>query len=109
MALRSPRPASSPSPLAAARGAIERTWRAVSDFSARVYYKAGQDDIFFLAGGITFNFLLAAIPFLLLVISIVGYVLQATVPNPEQSVVEYMENLLPTSPRVIEFTEGLVR
>src|SRR5688572_3273 len=51
--------------LAAAKGAIQRTFRTLSDFSGRVYNKAGADDIFFLAGGIAFNVMLAALPFLL--------------------------------------------
>ncbi len=98
----------SSSTLAAARGAISRTARGLGDFATRVYQKAGSDDIFFLAGGIAFNFLLAAIPFLLLLVAIFGFVLQATVPNPEEAVVEYMLDILPTSPRMVEFARDLV-
>lgn len=99
--------AESASPLAAARGAIERTYRGFGDFAARVYNKAGEDDIFFLAGGIAFNVLLAAIPFLLLLISIFGYVLQATVDDPQAVVVAYIDRILP-SERVSEFTREVV-
>jgi membrane protein len=108
MAQRSPRPASTPSPVAAAKGAVDRTWRALADFSSRVYAKAGADDIFFLAGGIAFNFLLAAIPFLLLIISILGYVLESRVPDPEAAVVDYITNLLPTSPTVVGLAKNMV-
>src|SRR5690554_6175167 len=90
------------SPMAAAWGAVTRTARGLGDFATRVYQKAGSDDIFFLAGGIAFNFLLGAIPFLLLLVAIFGFVLQATVPNPAEAVVDYMVDILPTSPRIIE-------
>jgi membrane protein len=80
----------------------------VLDFSRRVYNKAGDDDIFFLAGGIAFNFLLAAIPFLLLLISLFGFVLQRNVADPEAAAVEYVLTILPASPGVIQFTREIV-
>ena len=89
--------------LGAARGAIERIFRGVGGFSARVYHKAGQDDIFFLAGGIAFNILLGAIPFFLLLVAIFGYVLRFGVEDPQQAVVEYVFNILPESPDLREF------
>lgn len=94
--------------LSAAKGAARRTLGGFMDFAGRVYAKAGTDDIFFLAGGIAFNFLLAAIPFLLLLISIFGFVLQATVADPQAAVVEYILDILPASPRVIDFTREAV-
>jgi membrane protein len=99
---------SSASPLHAAKGAVRRTVRGLGDFSSRVWHKAGADDIFFLAGGISFNFLLAAIPFLLLLISIFGFVLQATLADPQEAAVDYIIGVLPTSPRVVEFARDMV-
>jgi membrane protein len=108
MAARFRRSAPSEPLLTTAWGAVRRTFSLIGDFSARVYQKAGDDDIFFLAGGIAFNFLLAAIPFLLLLISVFGFVLQATVADPEGAAVEYVLTILPGSPRVVEFTRELV-
>ena len=102
---RSPSPAS---PAAAAKGAIDRTLRQFGDFAGRVYNKSGADDVFFLAGGIAFNVLLGAVPFILLLVSIFGYVLQATLPDPQAAAVEYVLRILPASQAVIDFTEDRV-
>lgn len=93
---------------AATRGALVRIGRGAYDFGARVYDKAGQDDIFFLAGGIAFNVLVGAIPFLLLLIGVFGYVLRFTLDDPQQAVVNYVVGILPASPRVITTTRELV-
>jgi membrane protein len=108
MARRIARRAGSGSLVAAAKGAVQRTFRSTGDFAARVWHKAGDDDIFFLAGGISFNFLLAAIPFLLLLIAAFGYILSANVSDPESAAVQYVLSILPTSPRVVEFTRETV-
>ena len=94
-------------PVAAAKGAISRIYRDVADFVTRVYNKAGSDDIFFLAGGIAFNFLLAAVPFLLLLIAIFGYVLQANIADPVEAAGRYIDSLFP-SPELRESARQLV-
>jgi membrane protein len=93
----------------AARAALLRMARASGDFSRRVYQKAGDDDIFFLAGGIAFNVLVAALPFLLLLIAAFGYVLKSAVDDPEQAAVEYLLSILPPSQRIVTLTRTLVR
>jgi membrane protein len=83
--------------LGAARGAIDRLLRGLWGFTTRVWNKAGQDDIFFLAGGIAFNVMLGAIPFFLLLVAIFTFVLRVTVDDPQQALVEYVFNVLPES------------
>ena len=83
-------------------------WRGSLDFVTRVYNKAGQDDIFFLAGGIAFNVLVAVIPFLLLLVAIFGYVLQAVVEDPRQAAVNYVLSILPASAGVVRMTRTVV-
>ncbi len=95
-------------PLAAALGAYDRILRGGLDFCGRVYRKAGQDDIFFLAGGIAFNVLVGAIPFLLLLIAIFGFFLQATLEDPQQAAINYVIGILPPSERVLELTRSTV-
>lgn len=94
--------------LAAAKGAVQRTFRTISDFSGRVYNKAGADDIFFLAGGIAFNVMLAAIPFLLLLVAIFGYVLERTVADPRATALEYVSSILPASPEVVRVADQMI-
>jgi membrane protein len=83
---------------AAALGALSRLLVGTRDFAGRVYRKAGQDDIFFLAGGIAFNIIVGAVPFLLLLISIFGFVLRAQVADPQQAAIDYVFAILPPSP-----------
>lgn len=94
--------------VAAARGALARIGHGTLDFIIRLYTKAGQDDIFFLAGGIAFNVLVGAIPFLLLLVAIFGYVLRAVSDDPAQAVVNYVIANLPASREVVTFTRDRV-
>jgi membrane protein len=47
-----------------------------------VVSKADDDNIFFMAGAITFNFLVAVVPLILLVIGISGFLLTSRLPDP---------------------------
>ena len=93
----------------AARAALSRMTRGGLDFSRRVYQKAGDDDIFFLAGGIAFNVLIAALPFLLLLIAVFGFVLKRAVDDPEQAAVNYVLSILPPTQRIVALTRSIVR
>jgi membrane protein len=93
---------------AAASGALDRIVGGGRDFAARVYHKAGQDDIFFLAGGIAFNILLGAVPFLFLLISILGFALRTYVDDPVDVAVRYILEVLPASQDMVQYTTNLV-
>lgn len=58
---------------------------AVADYARRVWVNSGEDRIFFLAGAIAFNILLAAVPFAVLLISGLTFVLGL---SPDASVAE---------------------
>ena len=45
----------------------------VADYARRVWDNAGEDNVFFLAGGIAFNILLAIVPFTLLLVTGLAY------------------------------------
>lgn len=72
-----------------------RVWDAARDYARRVWVSSGEDDIFFLAGGIAFNILLAAVPFVLLVISGLIYALRLTPDDSVAEVRELLDRFLP--------------
>jgi membrane protein len=72
-----------------------RLWWSLRDYAKRVVDNAGEDNIFFLTGGIAFNILLAAVPFMLLLLSGLGYLLDTDAAAASQSVYEFIDNLLP--------------
>ncbi len=58
---------------------------------------AGEDNVLFLAGGIAFNILLAAVPFVLLLVWFLTFLLDRTSAhaNPTEVVTHYIDRLLP--------------
>jgi membrane protein len=74
---------------------ISLLWTA-RDYLKRVWDNCAEDNVLFLAGGIAFNILLAAIPFLLLLLTGLTYLLPA-IANvaPEQAVQQFADRLLP--------------
>ncbi|MGI8499287.1 MAG: YihY/virulence factor BrkB family protein [Gemmatimonadaceae bacterium] len=65
------------------------------DYAKRVWDNAGEDDIFFLAGGIAFNILLAAVPFFLLLFSGLGYLLNKSTKESSDTVWQLIHQFLP--------------
>lgn len=72
-----------------------RVWWSFRDFAKRVWDNAGEDNIFFLTGGISFNILLAAVPFMLLLLSGLGFLLDEDADAASRTVYQFIENLLP--------------
>jgi len=67
----------------------------VHDYIRRVWDNSADDNIFFLASGVAFNILLAAVPFFLLLVSGLGYVLNMSPAASMARVSELMDRLLP--------------
>lgn len=77
--------------------------RAAGDFIRRVWKKAEQDQIFFMAGAIAFNVLVAVVPLILAVLGIAGLLLQSRYgAGAEETLVRYIFEALP--PVSAEFT-----
>jgi membrane protein len=77
------------------RSFLHRLWWAVKDYARRLWDVAGEDNISFLAGGIAFNLLLAAVPFTLLLLSGLGYVLNESAEQSSNTVWGFIDNLMP--------------
>ncbi len=73
---------------------IRLAWT-LRDFAKRVWDNSGEDNIFFLAGGIAFNLLLAAVPFVLLLVAGLGYLLGDSSGRPVDVVAAILHRLLP--------------
>jgi membrane protein len=69
----------------------------VRDYLKRIWDNSAEDNVLFLASGIAFNLLLAAIPFLLLLIAGLTYLLPAIsdTSNPSTAVNAFIDRLLP--------------
>jgi len=81
------------------RSFVARLGWTLRDYAKRVWDNSGEDNVLFLAGGIAFNLILAAVPFILLLVNGVTYLLpifvhSAPVNNASQ-VYEYLDRLLP--------------
>jgi len=77
------------------RSFLHRLWWAVTDYARRLWDVAGEDNISFLAGGIAFNLLLTAVPFTLLLLSGLGYVLNESAEQSSNTVWGFIDNLMP--------------
>lgn len=65
------------------------------DFARRVYEKAGEDNIFFLAGAISFNILVAFVPLFLFAVGVAGIVLTSRFPDPGLALVDLLGEQIP--------------
>lgn len=69
--------------------------RDLRDFFQRVYSKAAEDNIFFMAGAISFNLLVAVVPLLLLSVGLSGILLSARFGDPTAVIVSQISEVLP--------------
>lgn len=78
-----------------ARPFVVRLLWSTRDFIRRVWDNTAEDNAFFLAGGIAFNILLAAVPFALLLVSGMGYLLNFSADASATEVAALVTQLLP--------------
>ena len=80
-------------------------------FLRRVYEKAGDDNIFFLAGAIAFNVVVAIVPLLLFAVGIAGLLLSARFGDPTTVIVGRLLDYIPAiggSINLIETVRGAI-
>jgi len=77
---------------------VRFAWHDVRSFVGRVIEGADESNVPFLASGLTFDALLAAVPFLVLLLSVVGYVLSAEAGRAQIEIHDYVQRFLPSVP-----------
>ncbi|HET9984014.1 MAG TPA: YihY/virulence factor BrkB family protein [Longimicrobiales bacterium] len=88
---------------------LSRGWAAFLDLVRRVYDKAGEDDIFFMAGAIAFNVIVAVVPLLLTCMGIAGFLLRQRFGDPAAVLRGFILSGLPSSPELAQFVESTLR
>jgi membrane protein len=81
----------------------------VRAFLRRVYEKAGDDNIFFLAGAISFNVLVAIIPLLLFAVGVAGFFLTARYGDPATVIVTRLLAYVPAVGGDVNLVETIKR
>ncbi|WP_284350719.1 YihY/virulence factor BrkB family protein [Roseisolibacter agri] len=79
----------------ARRPALVQLWWTLRDYATRVWDNSGEDNVFFLAGGIAFNLLLTVVPFALLLVTGLAYLLNQSAESSTQTVSQLLDQLLP--------------
>jgi len=82
----------------AERPLLTRIGWTLRDYAQRVWDNSGEDNIFFLAGGIAFNLLLAAVPFFLLLATGLAYLLNQSADVSSAEINTIIDRFLPPHP-----------
>jgi membrane protein len=71
-------------------------WHDARNFVRRVWEGASEANIPFLASGLAFDLLLAAVPFVIVVLALIGYVLNANAAASRLDLTSYLRHLFPS-------------
>lgn len=74
---------------------LPHLWVTSRDYVIRVWDNSGEDNIFFLASGISFNILLAVVPFILLFATALTYILNQSTAAATAEISDLMDRFLP--------------
>lgn len=86
---------------------VGRLFIRVGEFARRVFQKADEDLIFFMAGAISFNLLVAFVPLLLLAVGVTGMVVSARVVDPSLMVVDFLQRSLPSTQGDLDLAQAV--
>ncbi len=79
----------------------------VGEFTRRLWQKSVEDDVFFMAGAIAFNMLVALVPLLILGIGLTGYILSARFGDPTDAILALVADNLPQAGDGVVLVEAL--
>lgn len=92
----------------AERRLLARLGWTLRDYAKRVWDNSGEDNVFFLAGGIAFNLLLAAVPFFLLLATGLIYLLNQSPDMTSSEVIAIVDKFLPPHPDATQSPAGVL-
>ena len=78
----------------------------VAEFLRRLWQKSVEDEVFFMAGAIAFNVLIAIVPLLILGIGLTGFVLSARFGDPTDAVLALVADNLPQAGEGVALVEA---
>lgn len=80
-------------------GLSGRAWAALKDYVVRVHEKSDEDNIFLMASALTFSALVAAVPFLLIIVGLISLTLEAAADaagiEPVEQLRRYLNVIVP--------------
>jgi membrane protein len=79
----------------------------VGEFTRRLWQESVEDDVFFMAGAIAFNMLVALVPLLILGIGLTGYILSARFGDPTDAILSLVADNLPQAGDGVVLVEAL--
>lgn len=82
------------------RSRVARFGAFMNDLARGTWRKGEEDEIFFLAGAISFNVLVAFVPLLLAILGIAGTVLRFQGADAQQTLLNYLHQLIPAAVNV---------
>ncbi len=82
-------------------------WIRAGEFLRRVFQKADEDLIFFMAGAISFNMLVAFVPLLLFAVGVSGMVMSARFVDPSALVVDFLQRSLPATQGDLDLAQAV--
>ena len=78
----------------------------VAEFLRRLWQKSVEDEVFFMAGAVAFNVLIALVPLLVLGIGLTGFVLSARFGDPTDAVLALVADNLPQAGEGVALVEA---
>jgi membrane protein len=78
----------------------------VPEFLLRLWQKSVEDEVFFMAGAIAFNVLIALVPLLILGIGLTGFVLSARFGDPTDAILALVADNLPQAGEGVALVEA---
>lgn len=93
------------------RSWLKRAGSYLGDLVGGVYRKGAEDEIFFLAGAISFNVLVAFIPLVLVIVGVAGTVVAFLEADAQQTLLNYLSATIPPAVNLnmANLLEGLAR